>query len=146
MFGSEKFMSIDLMKEVLSEFAWPEQFELEDDLPDGIILTFPKSNFYFVESLDGDIIVQFLQKDTKQDFSLYLVNALSVLFPESERGNGPIVPGLVESTWPFPSEENARQGIRDNCKILLTHLRSVIRGDYSWVSKYLETRKNKALD
>lgn len=144
MFDEESFLSMDMMQEELFRFDWPEPYLLEDDLPDGINVAFPQSNFYFTESPDGDIIVEFLSKDTEQVAGLHLGHALLVFVPVSDRGNGPIAPGLIRNPWPFPSEEKARNGIHDACVIMLTHLRTVIGGDFSWVRKYVEIRDKKA--
>lgn len=143
MYDYESFLSMNLMKEVFSRYDWPEPYRLEDDLPDGINVAFPLSNFYFSESPDGDITVKFLTEDTGQEAGLCLTHALSVLLPKSDRGEGPITPGFIEYEWPFPSEKKARIEINNACILMLTHLRTVIEGDYSWVRKYVETRDKK---
>ncbi|QDU07353.1 hypothetical protein V202x_07050 [Gimesia aquarii] len=144
MFDEESFLSMDLMKEEFSKFDWPEPYRLENELPDGIIVSFPQSNFVFSESPDGDINVKFLPEDTKCENMLQLAHALSVLLPKSDLGDGPITPGFIEYEWPFPSEKKARIGIHNACTFMLTHLSAVIGGDFSWVQKYVETRDNKA--
>jgi hypothetical protein len=142
MFDQESFLSMDLMEEVFAKFDWPEPYLFEDDF-DGINVAFPLSNFFFTESLDGDITVEFLTEDTGQEAGLHLGHALLVFVPVSDRGNGPITPGLIGNELPFRSEEKARNGIYNACTIMLTHLRSVIEGDYSWVQKYVEARDKK---
>ena len=143
MYDSELYMNMQMLAETLSEFDWPEPYQLEDDLPDGIIVAFPKSNFCFTEGPDGDIRVGFLATDTKCESALQLGHALSVLRPQQETGptpnRGPISEGMIE--WPFPSEEKARNGIRNACGLILTHLQDVIAGDFSWVRQYLESRR-----
>ena len=107
-------------------------------MPDGILLTFAKSSFLFTENPDGDIIVKFHPDDLGIDDSLHLGHALSVIVPESERINGVATPGLEENEIPFASEEKTKVGIRNACKIILTHMKGVISGDFSWVEKYLQ--------
>jgi hypothetical protein len=47
MFDFKHYLTMDLVADVVSEFRWPREYHLEDDLPDGIILSFPKSRFAF---------------------------------------------------------------------------------------------------
>lgn len=131
-------MTVELLTEVLAEFTWPAKYALEDDLPDGVIVSFPKSNFAFTEGFDGDVRVKFLSVDTGGRGGLDLAHALMVYVPLGQRTTAPMTPGLIEIKSPFPSEENTRNGIRNACTIMLTHLTPVIEGDFSWVAKYLK--------
>lgn len=124
------------MSQILLEFEWPEPYKLEDEMPDGITMSFAKSNFLFTENPDGDIIVKFRPDDLGIDESLHLGHALSVIVPESKRVNGVATPGLVEYEIPFPSEEKTEIGIRNACKIMLMHMKAVISGDFTWVEEY----------
>src|SRR5690606_34486618 len=126
-------LNLKSLSEILREFEWPEPYQLEDEMPDGIVMAFAKSNFLFTETPDGDIIVKFHPEDLGIDESLHLGHALSVIVPESERTNGIATPGLVEYEIPFPSKEKTEVGIRNACKIILTHMKGVISGDFTWV-------------
>jgi hypothetical protein len=141
MHNDRGYLTIDLLSNVLSEFQWPSTFSLEDDLPDGIILAFPRSNFVFTEGSDGDVMVRFLSKDTGGRQGLHLGHALMVYMPLSERSTASITPGLIENEWPFPSEEKTKNGIRNACTIMLTHLVLVIDGDFSWVKEYMKSEE-----
>lgn len=135
----ERYMTVEMLFDVLSEFTWPREYTLDDHTPDGIIVSFPKSTFIFSEGPDGDVEVRFHPKDTRGQ-PLHIGHALLVLVP-TPRSRGPITPGLVDTGPPFPSEEKARNEIRNACKILLAHFGSVIDGDYSWVDEYLNNKE-----
>jgi len=137
MFDFEKYLTLDLMEKTVSEFAWPLPFRLEDDLPDGIILSFPASQFEFCEGPDG-ILVRFLPANTRGYPGLHLGHALSVIVPVSNRGITPVTPGLTDTVALPTSEEKTKQEVRNACKIILTHLTRVIAGDFSWVDVYLK--------
>lgn len=130
------FLNLKTVFRILHEFEWPEPFTLEDEMPDGIVMSFPKSNFVFTEAPDGEVIVKFLCADLGCDESLHLGHALSVLVPESERIEGVATPELDEKTLPFPSKEKTEIGIRNACMIILTHMTKVIKGDFSWVQEF----------
>lgn len=138
MFDTEPFLNIRTLSDVLREYDWPEPFKLADEMPDGIVMAFDKSNFLFTENPDGEIIVKFLPADLGADENLHLGHALSVIVPECERASGVATPGLIQSDIPFASEEKTVIGIRNACRIILTHMKGVIAGDFSWVVKYLQ--------
>lgn len=129
------FLTVELMAQILQEFEWPAEYELIDDLPDGIIVSFPKSNFVFMDGMNGQIVVKFLVEDTHTTDQLDVFHALLTLVPESER-SGPLLPELTKYTSPFMSRENTQTGIRNNCNLILANLGGVISGDFSWVKKY----------
>jgi hypothetical protein len=137
MYHPDKYMTVDVLAEVLSEFDWPAPYTLEDDLPDGIVMRFPRSNLYFSEGFESDMGLQFLTSDTQTDTNLELGHALSVIAPQSQRDrNQPLAPNLINDDPPHASLEKVKNGIRDLSTIALTHLKPVILGDFSWVEKY----------
>jgi hypothetical protein len=140
MFYAEQYMTVEMLSDVLSEFEWPCGYVLEDDLPDGIVVSFPKSCFIFCEGPEGSIEVRFDSADTRGQ-PLQIGHALLVLVPLPRSSVDPIAPGLVDTGPPFPSEGKAREGIRNACKILSAHFRGVIDGDYSWVDEYLNNEE-----
>ena len=145
MFDSPRFLNTKVFTEVLSKFEWPEPFTIQDESPDGIILSFERSNFVFSESPDGDVVVGFLSEDTKCDLSLHIGHAMSIVVPESSRINGIATPGLIDEGMPFPSQEKVENSIHNAFTIILTHLQHVIQGDYSWVAEYLHQREERRL-
>jgi hypothetical protein len=77
------FLNLKTVSRILHEFEWPEPFTLEDEIPDGIVMSFPKGNFVFTETPDGEVIFKFLCVDLGCDESLHLGHAFSDLVPES---------------------------------------------------------------
>jgi hypothetical protein len=140
----QRYMTVELLSEILDEFEWPAPYTLEDDLPDGIVMTFPNSHLYFCEGFEGEMLMEFLVEDTNTDYNLQLGHALFVIIPESERDGTPLTPNLIDYWTPIASLEKVENGIRDLCKTVLYHLKPCILGDFSWVSKYLESHKSMA--
>ncbi len=136
--GSERFMNIETLRDILSEFEWPAPYELEDDLPDGIVVAFPACNLYFSEGYLGDVELEFLPEDTGVDEILKLGHALLVIVPESERIQDPLTPGLINDQSIEGSLKKVQNGLRDLCKIVLTHLQPCVLGNFSWVETYLK--------
>lgn len=136
------FLNMPLLVETLEEFSWPAPYHLEDDLPDGIEMVFPNSSLFFAEGYAGEIELQFLPKDTHSEVPLKLAHALSVIVPVDQRGAEPVTAGIIDDISIYGSKEKIQNGIRDICTILLTHMKHIILGDFSWVEKYLQTMKS----
>jgi hypothetical protein len=141
----KKYMTVEVLSELLKEYEWPAPYTLEGDLPYGIVMRFPFGHLYFSEGFESDMTLEFLTEATKTDYSLALGHALSILVPDSQRdGNKqPIIPGLIDDESPDASLEKVQNGIKDLCVIALRHLRPCILGDFSWVEKYLATLQQK---
>ena len=131
-----RFLTIDVLSDILKDFQWPTTYELEDDLPDGIVMQFPRCNLYFREGFAGDVEILFLTEDTDTDANISLGEALLVIAPRAERGPGPLTPGLIDDTSIYGSLEKVQNGIRDLCTIVMYHLKPCILGDFSWVAQY----------
>ena len=137
MMNDIQYMTSDLMAEELAGFNWPAPYTIEDDGM-GILVSFPACRLYFSEDWEGDVHVQFLSDDTGVDLHLALGHALLVLIPEAERGDEPLAPGLIGDASIDATEQKVRNGIKDNCTLLLTHCRHILLGDFSWVERYME--------
>lgn len=129
-------MTEALFREVVESFDWPEEYTIESDLPDGMIMQFPRCCLYFAEGEDGNVNLEFLPEDTGTDIPLKLPHAMLTVVPLSERDGQPLTEGLFRDRSPWGSEAKVRHGIHDLCVTMLTHLRHVILGDFSWVEKY----------
>jgi hypothetical protein len=99
MYHPERFMTVEVLSEVLSEFEWPAPYTLEDWSPDGILMAFPKSNVFFVEGFEGDMPVKFLPEDTGMGQTLTLEHALLAIGPAPERTGGPLTPNLINDRY-----------------------------------------------
>jgi hypothetical protein len=134
----ERFLTVERLGKIASEFDWPEAYSLRDDWPDGVIMGFPKSSLYFREGPDGEMGLEFLSEDTGIDDVLSLIDALTVLVPNYETSPDPFPHlNLNNDTSIYASSEKVENGIRDICILLNEYLIPHIQGDFSWVKKYL---------
>ena len=137
MYSPKRYLTLELLAEIVSEYEWPAPYTLEDDLPDGIIMKFPNSNLVFSEGFESDMDLQFLPEDTGTDTNLGFTHALMAIVPEAERDpKKPLTPGLINDDPPAASPIKVKNGLRDLCTIALYHLKPCILGDFSWVAKY----------
>jgi hypothetical protein len=136
MYDPPKFLTMDLLAEVLAEFQWPAPYTLEDELPDGIIVVFPRCRLFFVEGFESEMSLKFLPEDTGLDETVTLKHALVALRSDPERSGALPEPRLINYFSPKASEEKVRNGIRDLCTLVLTYLRPCLLGDFSWVERY----------
>lgn len=143
MYDPGSYMSMETMQEVVSEFDWPAEYVLEDELPDGIVLAFPKSNFFFVEGFESEVEVRFFSEDTGVDTPLNLKHALGILIPQERKGQDLKDLGIDENLPPRASADKVRAGIRNACILIQTYLMPVVDGDFSWVSQYQQSRVEK---
>ena len=136
MYQPPEYISEDLVRAILSEFQWPAEFDVEDELPDGINLAFPKSNWYFIEGIGGRVSVEFLPEDTgENDVRLTIQDALEILSPEVDTCGYDFfdLPGE-------PSLDKISAGVRRCCQWIHMHLLSVVEGDFNWVEAAVKKR------
>ncbi len=134
----KKLLTIEVFTEIIEQYEWPAPYTIENLLPKGIIMRFPKCNLVFVEAFQSTIELDFLVSDTHSPYTLELGHALSVVSPQAERKGKPLVEGLFNDNFPLPSIEKVQHGIHDICKIVLAHLTPCILGDWSWLPKHFE--------
>ncbi len=127
---------MEVLSEVLSEFEWPAPYTLEDELPDGIVMSFPNCNLFFVEGFESEMTLELPPSETGMDRSMTIEHALLAISADPEGSGGVQTPGLINDRSPAASLDKVKNGIRDLCKMLLTHLEACILGDFSWVDKY----------
>jgi len=136
---TKSYLTMDLLREVLAEFEWPAPYELEDDLPDGIVVAFPHCHLYISDDYLGDVYLRFLTEDTGTEEMLELGHAMDAFVPQPRFGDPPSTPGLINDRSVYGSVEKVRNNLRDLCTVLLTHLRPVLLGDFSWAQSYRES-------
>ena len=127
MYNPPTFMTLELLDKLLAEFEWPAPYTLEDDLPDGIVVAFPRCHLYFTEGFESTIQIRFLPEDTGTDEPLTLGHALSTI--------ASVPPPQIPPTM-HASLEKVIAGIREQCTLVLTYLRPCLLGDFSWVERY----------
>ena len=131
MYHPERFMTVDVLSQVLSEFEWPAPYTLEDWLPDSIGVVFPKCTLTFSEGFESDMQLKFLDRDTGLGNSVTLNEVLISM-------GGPDTPGLIDYFSPGASLEKVQNEVRDLCTMVLTHFKATLLGDFSWVESYKE--------
>jgi hypothetical protein len=138
MYHPAEYMTVEVVSEVLSEFEWPAPYTLEDDLPDGIAMVFPKCTLYFVEGFESDMYLEFLAEDTGLDNSVTLKQVLVSM-------GGIPTPKLkvIDDLSRGASLATVKNGLRILCTIILTHFRSSILGDFGWVEHYKAYRARR---
>ena len=137
----ERFLTVQLLEKIASEFDWPEEYSLEDDLPDGIIMRFPKSSLYFCEGSDGEVELEFLSVDTGVD-DLNLVDALTVLVPDYEVNPNPFPHlNLRDDSSIYGTPEKVENGIWDICILVNEYMKPHLKGDFGWVGKFMDAAK-----
>jgi len=138
--NSDRFLTVELLERVASEFNWPEAYSFEDDLPDGVIMRFHKSSLYFCEGPDGEVELEFLPSDVGVDDALNLIDALTVLVPKYEISPDPFLHlNLNDDTSIYASLGKVENGVRDICILVIEYMSSHIQGDFSWVKKFMKS-------
>lgn len=140
MYHPQQFLTMDVFAEVVAEFDWPAPYTLEDDLPDGITMVFPRCHLVFVEGFESEIVLQFLPLDTGWDRSLAMNGVLLTIGPElagaaGGTGTRPRLRLLTDVGAPA-SLDKVRNGIRDQCALVLSYFPASIGGDFGWVDAY----------
>ena len=125
MYSPETYMTLDVLAALLAEFEWPAPYELEDDLPDGIIVAFPKCQLYISEGFESHMTMAFLDSSPGLPETVDLGDAIRSI-------GGPPTPGLDLKNIPAASMEKVQIGVRNICKKVLTHFRASLLGDFSW--------------
>jgi hypothetical protein len=137
MYHSKKFLTAEVLSEVLSGFDWPAPYTLESKLPDGILVKFPRCTLFFTEGFEGEMALHFLlPDDLGMGRSLTLDHALLAISPDPDGSGGVPTPGLLPDYEPEASLEKVQIGIHNLSKMVLTHLSSCLLGDFGWVDRY----------
>jgi hypothetical protein len=129
MYTPPTFMTTTTLAEVLAEYEWPAPYVLEDWLPDGIAMVFPRCELMFVENFESDMTLRFSPDDTGLDERVTLAHLLVSM-------GGRPTPGLIHMVAGGASLDKMKNGVRDLCTIMLTHFRSTLLGDFAWVEGY----------
>jgi hypothetical protein len=141
-----KFLTIDVMSEILAEFSWPASYTFDDSYPPDIVLKFPQSKFIFLEDFESNIHLIFSNDDTKREpgrGNYKLGHAITILLPEAKMNKDFQKPVLTDYSAEPPSLEKVKNSFRNLCVIMQTYLLPSIQGDFSWVERYDAYIRNK---
>ena len=136
MYEPKRYLTMQLVSEVLSEFEWPADFTLEDRLPEGIVMVFARCTPIFSEGFESEMMLKFSPGDTGLKETVTLRHAVMALKTVHERESLPPAPALINDPSPFASLDKVKNGIRDLSTLVLTYLRPSLLGDFSWVEVY----------
>lgn len=131
MYSTPKFMTKQVLAEVLAEFQWPAAYELDDsDLPDGIAVRFPKFELFFSEDFSSEMSLSFPAEATGLDDAVEMSEVRIAL-------GGGNTPGLIlNDAVGAASLLKAKSQLRNLCKIVLHEFRSSILGELTWIEPY----------
>ena len=140
-----KYLTIEVMSEILAEFSWPAPYVFDDSSPIAVVVIFPKSEFLFLEDFENNIHLHLSNDNTKknQKFSYSLVEAMTILIPEAKMNKGFHEPEFIDNSSELPSLERVKTDLRSLCIIMQTYLLPSIQGDFSWVERYDAYIRNK---
>lgn len=136
MYTPQKYMTLEVVEEVVAKFDWPVAYELEDDLPDGVILVFPSCHLLIAEGFESDVTIKFPSDETGLPTSLTMQEALLGLKTIGFATATPPSLPLINDRSPYGSLTKVKNELHDQCLIVLTHFRSCLQGDFSWVESY----------
>jgi hypothetical protein len=143
MYNPRDYLTEKVAAEVLAEFQWPAPYQLDDCLPDGIAVIFPKCTLLFSEGFESDMELYFSPEDTGFDESITLTGALISLREIDPARLGPNPP-LIDKHIPGASLEKVQIGIRNLSMLMLAHLPTCMLGDFSWLEAYKAYRARAA--
>jgi hypothetical protein len=136
MYKPKRYLTEQVVSETLSEFEWPVRYTIEDRLPDGIAVVFPRCRLVFAEGFESDMTLAFLPEDTGLDETLTLTHVLLALKSAPDGANMPPAPTLINDHALLASVDKVKNGIRDLSTLVLTYLRPCLLGDFGWVEAY----------
>ncbi|WP_444916570.1 hypothetical protein [Microbulbifer sp. JMSA003] len=135
--GYESYLDISMLSKVVSEFSWPAPYKLEDDLPDRLIIVFPKCELYFSVDVDGESEVSFIWNTGGRENNIELIEALMIVVPGFERMKEPFSELNLINDRSLPVTPTVvKNNLRDTCTVLIEYFSKSIVGDFSWAARY----------
>jgi hypothetical protein len=125
-----------MASEVLEEFKWPAPYVLEDWLPDGVAMIFPRCTLMFSEGFESDMDLTLFAPEAGADEIVTLTDFLLALRASANDADLPPEPALIRTHVPHASSEKVKIGIRNLSLLALTFARHCMLGDFSWVESY----------
>ncbi|MFA0964961.1 hypothetical protein AB9P05_24345 [Roseivirga sp. BDSF3-8] len=125
----ERFLTEELIHSALLENNMVDLSNLEDDLPDGIIIEFPNGYLYFSEYGEGDITC-FVSKNLSSIDEVTLPSLINSIHPQTVLSDE----YPVKMNIPFASKEKVTNQIKNYLFIANKFILSYLIGDESWPS------------
>ena len=134
MYDPPKFLTPEVLAEVLAEFPWPAPYTLKADF-DGIEVRLPRCHLYVTEGFESEMDLAFLPECTRLDDMVSVGDALRALEADPDQAL-PSEPKLINFFGPEASLEKVQNNLRDLLTLLFTYFRPSLEGDFSWVTAY----------
>jgi len=138
MYDPPRFMTPQVLAEVLAEFQWPAGYTLHRD-SDGIEIRLPRCHLYAMEGFESGMDLAFLPESTGLDDMVSVGDAIRVLSTDPARVMPP-EPALINFSAGATSLDKVKNDLRDLVTLLFTYFRPSLDGDFSWVTTYLAHR------
>lgn len=136
MYHPPRFLTSEVLAEVLAEFTWPAPYTLDEDF-DGIEVHLPCCHLYVTEGFESNMDLAFLPESTGLDEMLSVGDALRALKADPDRARTlPPRPKLIGYFSPQASLDKVKNELRDLCTLLFTYFQPSLSGDFSWVATY----------
>jgi len=134
MYNPPRFLTPEVLADVLSEFPWPAPFTLTPDA-DGIEIRLPRCRLYVTEGFESDMDLAFLPESTGLDDMVSIGDVLRALQADSTRGLPP-EPKLINFVGAVASLDKVKSDVHDLLTLLFTYLRPSLDGDFDWIPVY----------
>jgi hypothetical protein len=126
MYNPPQLMTMQTVIAVMREFPWPALYQVEDDLPDQVIVKFDQCELHIIEGFECDIQLFVRGNETGLIDVGHMVLALV---------SGVGTPG-IDASYISDPHDNMLRNLRNNFKILLHHFVATLQGDFRWIEKY----------
>lgn len=135
------FFSKQALEEALSQYSWPERYELMETSSGSVLIRFPECSIVVFEGWECKMKAYFLNEQTgrtKTQESLTIFDAIEVikLKKELSQTDKDLLKTAVRYLDDEPSPEKVKQGLANICILLQVYLLPCVQGDFSWVADY----------
>ncbi|MBF7089960.1 hypothetical protein IUY40_00150 [Flavobacterium sp. ALJ2] len=135
-----QFFSIDILKQVLNQYDWPAEYELQEVISGNIRVQFPNCTLIISESYESSILAYFLNSEigrSDKQHTLTIFDAVRTISITKEV-NSDFQKNIKFNEYiePEASLGKVMKGLQNICILLQTYLLPCIGGDFSWLEEY----------
>jgi len=127
----DKYLTQELLQEVLDDIGFKTVFKIEDDLPDGLEVVFSGVSLYVSEYAEGEISIHFLAYEIGTEEDVPFIKALIIIKPNLDLSKE----YKYHQHHPFSSKQKVLEQLFDYFTVVKKHMNECINGDLGWVSK-----------
>lgn len=137
-FIAESYMTAKMVKEVMEEFTWPISYNVEEGHNEYYVnLKFPLCEIEFYNVPEDGIGINFLTYDGGKKLNANEMDIIGFI-----ENHNPKRDYVIEYGTGANNTDNTKKRVRNNIKWLQQyHLGFITGTDYSWVTKYLSSKK-----